>query len=112
VAKLEGGGGGGGAQEMVEAIKGQLPTIVQLQTMAPQVIRIDQPKLAMEPTTHLDMPETENLSAPGVMHSEQVSLASQGRAAVRGLARDLAAASTSATVAERGQAAAEVTAAV
>jgi TonB family protein len=89
VAKLEGGGGGGGAHEMVEAIKGQLPTIVKLQTMAPQVIRVDQPKLAVEPTMQVKMPESDNLPALGMAHSQQISLASQGRGSGGGLGQGL-----------------------
>jgi periplasmic protein TonB len=49
VAKLAGGGGGSGAHELVEPVKAELPTIVRLQTMAPRVIKVDQPKLAIEP---------------------------------------------------------------
>ncbi len=89
VAKLEGGGGGGGAHEIVEATKGQLPTIVTLQTMAPQVIRVDQPKLAMEPGMQVKMPESENLPALGIEHSQQVLLASQGRGGGSGLGQGL-----------------------
>ena len=89
VAKLEGGGGGGGAHEIVEATMGQLPTIVKLQTMAPQVIRIDQPKLAIEPAMQVKMPESDNLPTLGMAHSQQVSLASQGRGSGSGLGQGL-----------------------
>ena len=89
VAKLAGGGGGGGAHEMVEAIKGQLPTIVKLQAMAPQIIRVDQPKLAVEPTMQVKMPESTNLPVIGIAHSQQISLASQGRGGGTGLGQGL-----------------------
>jgi TonB family protein len=85
VARLAGGGGGGGAHEMVEAVKTELPTIVKLQTMAPRVIRVDQPKLAIEPSMQVNMPESNNLPTLGIAHSQQISLASQGRGSGSGL---------------------------
>jgi TonB family protein len=89
VAKLAGGGGGGGAHAVAEAIKGQLPTIVKLQAMSSQAIRIEQPKLAIEPTMQVKMPESSNLPAFGVAHSQQISLASQGRGGGSGLGQGL-----------------------
>ena len=77
------------AHEIVEATRGQLPTIVKLQTMAPQVIRIDQPKLAIEPAMQVKMPESDNLPTLGMAHSQQVSLASQGRGSGSGLGQGL-----------------------
>jgi TonB family protein len=89
VAKQEGGGGGGGAHEIVDAIKGQPPTIVKLQVMSPQIIRVDQPKLAIEPTAQVRMPETNNLPTFGIAHSQQIALASQGKGGGSGLGQGL-----------------------
>ena len=89
VASSPGGGGGGGAREMVEATKGALPTVVRLQTMAPQIIKVDQPKLAMEPSMQLQMPESNNLPTLGIAHSQQIALASQGRGNGSGIGQGL-----------------------
>jgi protein TonB len=89
VARLAGGGGGGGAHEMVETAKEELPTIVKLQTMAPQIIRVDQPKLAIEPSMQVKMPESNSLPALGMAHAQQISLASQGRGSGSGLGQGL-----------------------
>jgi TonB family protein len=89
VASLAGGGGGGGAHEKVEVTKGELPTIVRLQTMAPQIIKFDQPKLAIEPSMQVQMPESNNLPSLGVAHSQQIALASQGRGNSSGLGQGL-----------------------
>jgi TonB family protein len=89
VARVEGGGGGGGAHEILEAVKGELPTIVKLPTMAPQIIRVNQPRLAIEPSMQLQMPESNNLATLGIAHSQQISLASQGRGGDSGLGQGL-----------------------
>ena len=89
VARLAGGGGGGGAHEMVEAMKAELPTIVRLQTMAPRVIKVDQPKLALEPSMQVKMPESNDLPTLGIADSKQILLASQGRGGGSGLGQGL-----------------------
>jgi TonB family protein len=89
VARLAGGGGGGGAHETVETSKQELPTIVKLQAMAPQIIRVDHPKLAIEPSMQVKMPESNNLPALGMAHSQEISLASQGRGGGSGLGQGL-----------------------
>ena len=89
VARLAGGGGGGGAHEMVEATKPALPTIVKLQTLAPQVIEVNEPKLAIEPSMQVKMPESNNLPSLGMAHLQQISLASMGRGGGSGLGQGL-----------------------
>jgi len=89
VARLAGGGGGGGAYEAVKAPKGELPTIVRFQTMAPQIIKAAQPKLEFEPSMQVQMPESNNLPTLGVAHSQQISLASQGGGGRSGLGQGL-----------------------
>jgi periplasmic protein TonB len=79
--KTMGGGGGGGAHELVEPNKGRLPRMAKIQTVAPQIIRNEQPKLAVEPT--IVMPQEvkvaqSNLPNLGVQTSPQVAVASQG----------------------------------
>lgn len=49
-AKTMGGGGGGGAREQIPANKGKLPKPSPKQFVPPQIQRVEQPKLVMEPT--------------------------------------------------------------
>ena len=89
VARLAGGGGGGGARQKVEVVKAEPPTIVRLQTMAPRVITVDQPKLAIEPSMQVKMPDSNDLPALGMAYSKQISLASQGRGSGSGIGQGL-----------------------
>jgi TonB family protein len=89
VAKLAGGGGGGGAHEIVEPIKGHEPTIAKIQFAPPQIARISQPKLAVEPTMLVKMPESNNLPNFGVAQSQQVAMASQGSGSGSGFGQGL-----------------------
>ncbi len=82
-AKLTmGGGGGGGNHEIVEASKGKLPTMARTQIEPPQLLRIDHPKLAVEPTIvmpkPIKLPDQQQLPDLGIPQSRQVALASQG----------------------------------
>jgi TonB family protein len=81
VAPKEGGGGGGGNHEKIEPIKGNPPKIVtrSVPVLAPQIIRIEHPKLAAEPTVMVKMPEDSKLPNLGMTSSTQVALASQGK---------------------------------
>jgi TonB family protein len=76
-----GGGGGGGNHEIVEASKGKLPPQSKEQIAPPQILRIDHPKLAVEPTVvmpqQIKLPDT-NMPNIGIPQSPQVALASQG----------------------------------
>jgi protein TonB len=80
-AKAMGGGGGGGAHEIVEPSKGHLPPVAKTQTAPPQILRIDHPKLAVEPTVVMPqavkLPDN-NLPNVGLPQSPQIALASQG----------------------------------
>jgi len=90
VAKVQGGGGGGGAHEVVEPVRGHPPKIVaKMQIMPPQIIRIDRPKLAVEPTETVKMPDSNNLPTLGMAQSPQVALASQGRGSGSGFGQGL-----------------------
>jgi protein TonB len=80
VAPKEGGGGGGGNHQIIEPTKGNPPKIVaKTVVLAPQVLRLDHPKLAVEPSEMVKMPDNPNLPNLGMTTSTQVALASQGR---------------------------------
>ena len=77
-----GGGGGGGNHELVEASKGKLPKMAKEQIVPPQILRLDHPKLAVEPTvkmpTPIKLPDAANMPNIGMPQSQQVALLSQG----------------------------------
>jgi periplasmic protein TonB len=76
-----GGGGGGGNHETVEASKGKLPKFAKDQIVPPQILKIDQPKLAQEPTVvmpDVKIPDASNMPDLGLPQSDQVALGSQG----------------------------------
>lgn len=76
-----GGGGGGGNHSPVEASKGRLPEISKQQIQPPQILKVDHPKLPVQPT--IMMPQqiklpSNNMPDIGMPNSPQVALASQG----------------------------------
>jgi TonB family protein len=81
VAPRMGGGGGGGAHEVIEPTRGNPPKVVapKMTVMAPQILKVDHPKLAAEPTEVIKMPENPNMPNLGLSTSPQIALASQGR---------------------------------
>ena len=90
VAPAQGGGGGGGAHQVVEPTKGKPPEVRKLPpVLAPQVIRLDHPKLAAEPSVQVKMPDSTRLPNLGMPQSPQVALASQGRGAGSGFGSGL-----------------------
>lgn len=78
VAKVAGGGGGGGVHHLVEPIKGDLPKVAKVQLMPAQLMRLEHPKLAVEPTTRVNLPDSNDPVHFGVPQSAQIVLASQG----------------------------------
>jgi protein TonB len=90
--KTMGGGGGGGAHQFVEASKGHVPPIAKTQTVAPQLLTIDHPKLAVAPSVvmpeqiHIADNSIPNMGAP---QSTQVAMASQGTGAGSGFGQGL-----------------------
>ena len=80
VAPKQGGGGGGGNHEKIEPIKGNPPKIVRpvVPVLAPQVLRMEHPKLPAEPSVMVKMPENPSLPNLGMTNSQQVAMASQG----------------------------------
>jgi periplasmic protein TonB len=79
VARIQGGGGGGGAHQVIEPTRGHPPVVVvKMPVLAPQVLRIDHPKLAAEPAEVVKMPDSAPLLKIGISNSPQIALASQG----------------------------------
>jgi periplasmic protein TonB len=79
VAPKQGGGGGGGAHQVIEPIKGRPPVVAKAPIInAPQILRIDHPKLGVEPTMQVKIPDNSNLANFGMSNSPQIKLASQG----------------------------------
>jgi protein TonB len=76
-----GGGGGGGNHELLEASKGKLPKFAKEQMAPPQILRLDNPKLPVEPMVvmpNIKLPDDPNMSDLGIPQSSQVAFASQG----------------------------------
>jgi TonB family protein len=78
VAVKAGGGGGGGDHQPIPPIKGKAPEVAKVQMNAPQLVRLERPKLAVEPTEQVRMPDNPKLENFGVSNSPQIALASQG----------------------------------
>jgi TonB family protein len=79
--KPMGGGGGGGTHTVVEPSKGHLPRMVKKPVVQPQILRIDHPKLAVQPAVAMPkqvrIPDSK-MPNIGVPQSTQVAVASQG----------------------------------
>jgi len=79
VARVQGGGGGGGAHQVAPPTKGNPPVVAKNQILAPQILRIDHPKLGVEPTAMVKMESNSQLTNLGITDSPQIVLASQGK---------------------------------
>ncbi len=90
-AKAAGGGGGGGAQHVVEPVRGKAPVVVARVEvlLPPQISRIERPKLGIEPTVQIKIPDSSNLPKIGMSVSPQIALASQGRGGGSGFGQGL-----------------------
>jgi TonB family protein len=77
-----GGGGGGGNHDLVEASKGKLPKMEKAPLAPPQILKLDHPKLPVEPAVmmpqQIKLPDNPNMPNIGVPQSTQIALASQG----------------------------------
>ena len=89
VAKISGGGGGGGAHQIVEPTRGHVPKVARIQTLPPQIVRIANPKLAVEPTMQVNIPTNSSLPNLGMAQSPQIALASQGSGSGSGFGHGL-----------------------
>jgi protein TonB len=70
------GGGGGGAHEVVPPTKGKLPKFAEKQLIPPQILKVDHPKIPIEPTIvmpKMKVPDT-NLPNLGIPQAAQVTL--------------------------------------
>ena len=87
-ADVMGGGGGGGDHDLVQVSKGRIPKLDTQQITPPQIVRNDNPKLAVDPTIimpkNIPLPQVDmpNLGMPT---STQVQLASNGTGAHGGM---------------------------
>ncbi len=83
-----GGGGGGGDHALVDVSKGRLPQLAQRQIVPPQIVRNDNPKLAVEPTIvmpkNIQLPNTQPPDL-GLPTSSQVQMASNGSGSGAGM---------------------------
>lgn len=70
--------GGGGAHHFVEPAKVHPPVFARTPVLAPQILRVEQPKLAVAPAATWKIPENNNLPSLGVERSPQIALASLG----------------------------------
>lgn len=84
VAKVEGGGGGGGAHHLVAPIRAHLPTFAKTTIIPPVITRINSPKLPVEPTVEVRLPQESAIPKLGVPNSPQVAMASQGEGSNNG----------------------------
>lgn len=89
VARVQHGGGGGGLHEIIEPTKGRPPQVAKVVLNAPQLARLEHPKLPVEPTTTVQMPDNSKLMNLGVNNSPQIKLASQGSGSGSGFGHGL-----------------------
>jgi periplasmic protein TonB len=82
---------GGSPHVVVEPRREPLPTVERAQVMPAQIIRIDRPKLSLEPTEQVKMPDSNALPTFGVSRAPQIAMASQAKASGSGLGGGLGA---------------------
>ena len=78
VAKVEGGGGGGGAHQLVAPSKGRLPEAAKIPIVHLEQAKLNLPKLPVEPTVQVSLPQNTPMLKLGAPQSTQVVLVSQG----------------------------------
>ena len=76
--KVSHGGGGGGIRQPVEVNKGTPPVVVSKVQLSAPKLKIDNPKLAIQPTTTVNLPDQPKMANLGVSDSPQIKLVSQG----------------------------------
>jgi len=84
-----GGGGGGGSHDIVQASKGHLPKIAPKPMMTPEVLKVDKPKIAMEPAIdvqkNIKLPDNPNLPNIGMLSSNNNVVLSNGQGSGGGM---------------------------
>jgi periplasmic protein TonB len=88
-AKVMGGGGGGGAHHLIAPTKGELPKVAKVQLMPAQLLRLEHPKLPVEPTMRVNLPDSSSPVHLGMPQSPQIVLSSQGMGSGSGFGRGL-----------------------
>lgn len=76
--KVAHGGGGGGLRQPVEVNKGTPPVVVSKVQLSAPKLKIDNPKMAIQPTTTVNLPDQPKMADLGMSDSPQIKLASQG----------------------------------
>lgn len=79
VAKVQGGGGGGGMHRVSPPIREEhLPTPPKIRLLAPEIPRVDPPKLPVAPSIQVHLPQQTTMPAIGMPQAPQVAMASEG----------------------------------
>ncbi|HMG85038.1 MAG TPA: energy transducer TonB [Terracidiphilus sp.] len=89
VAAKAGGGGGGGDHQPIPPTRGKAPEVAKVQMNAPQLVRLERPKLAVEPTEQVKIPDNPKMLNIGISNSPQIALASQGNGSGSGFGSGL-----------------------
>jgi len=85
VVKVQGGGGGGGAHQLVAPTQGSLPKLVEKAPVIPlEPPKINTPKLLIQPSTTVQLPQDSPMPKLGAPHTQQVAMASQGGGSANG----------------------------
>lgn len=86
VAKVKGGGGGGGMHRVIAPVKAPPPPKVRMVHMLPpRIAMVERPKLAVAPSSQINMRMTSAMPAIGLPNSPQIALASHGSGAQSGI---------------------------
>jgi periplasmic protein TonB len=79
VAKVQGGGGGGGMHRLIAPVRAeQLPKPPEIRLLPPEIPRVDPPKLPVEPSVDVRLPQQAAMPKLGMPQSPQIAMASQG----------------------------------
>lgn len=89
IAREQHGGGGGGLRQPIEPTRGRPPEVAKVVLNAPKLARLEHPKLAVEPTTNVQLPDTPKMLNIGASDSPQIKLASQGSGSGSGFGHGL-----------------------
>ncbi len=89
VERPQHGGGGGGMHQPIEPTRGRAPEVAKVQMNAPQLARLEHPKLAVEPTTNVQLPDNPKMANIGATDSPQIKLVSQGSGSGSGFGHGL-----------------------
>ena len=87
--KEMGGGGGGGARAIVEASRVRPTVVPEARVLSALPAQIAHPKLEVEPSETVKMPDDEKLPSLGMTQSPQIALASQGKGIGSGFGQGL-----------------------